>query len=525
MPTIEAFPSGPIKSCVDFNRDGKIDLIATVIEPESAGQNNSSVTLFLNRADRANAIRGRLWNDLNKNQVFDLNESPIGGRYVWPDQDDNGVSTFESDPQGVFTDADGTYELFVPNGTSIIRQLLPAGWVQTDRFSSPGFKPTAYNISISGLAVTSGWDFGSYYLGTVSGRVFNDYNANRSLDPVESGLAGWRVFSDTNGNSTYEVGEPTAVSNASGDYQISNVFPRAVKVRIVKPAGYEFTQPVSIAGADAFYDANVYGGFPGANTDVGLINPALVSGRVFNDINADGIVQAGENGLPSIFVAIDYNGVSVLLGLGDGTFADAVNYAAVVSTYGVAVADFNNDNNLDIVAAGPFDTRFALLTGTGDGTFSPAVLFDTEFGGLSIAAGDTNADGKRDVVIANRDDSSISIHRGNGIGTFAPRIRTTSGIVQPTFVTLADVNADSRLDLVYLNEPSNRVAVRLANGTGGFAGAKLFATTASPQQVAVIDVDRDGKLDLVVAGRSDGGTDISGGVSILRGNGDETFQS
>src|SRR4029079_17293813 len=41
--------------------------------------------------------------------------------------------------------------------------------------------------------------------------------------------------------------------------------------------------------------------------------------------------------------------------------------------------------------------------------------------------------------------------------------------------------------------------------------------------VAVLDIDRDGKLDLIVSCRSDGTTDISGGGSILHGRGDGTF--
>src|SRR5437588_551337 len=49
------------------------------------------------------------------------------------------------------------------------------------------------------------------------------------------------------------------------------------------------------------------------------------------------------------------------------------------------------------------------------------------------------------------------------------------------------------------------------------------SSASTPTQVAVLDIDRDGKLDLIVSCRSDGGTDISGGVSILRGRGDGTF--
>ncbi len=143
-----------------------------------------------------------------------------------------------------------------------------------------------------------------------------------------------------------------------------------------------------------------------------------------DDTNFAATGAFNKDGRPDLLLSFRQadSAIGVLLGQGDGTFQPLVLYPAVPGTYGAAVADFNGDGKLDIVAAGNADTHFALLTGNGNGTFNTAQLFETEFSGISIAAGDINKDGKADVVIANSFDSSVTYHPGNGNGTFGNRI-------------------------------------------------------------------------------------------------------
>ncbi len=64
--------------------------------------------------------------------------------------------------------------------------------------------------------------------------------------------------------------------------------------------------------------------------------------------------------------------MSVLLGLGDGTFLPAVSYTVGLHPTSIAVGDFNHDGILDIVTANEGDKTVSVLPGSSDGTFLPA---------------------------------------------------------------------------------------------------------------------------------------------------------
>ena len=92
----------------------------------------------------------------------------------------------------------------------------------------------------------------------------------------------------------------------------------------------------------------------------------------------------------------------------------------------------------------------------------------------------------------------------------------------PTSVAMLDLNGDGKLDLVTANyaDPKIRprtVSVFLGKGDGNFSAKADYATGAGPYAVVVGDVNGDHKLDLVTANFA------SDTMSVLLGKGDGTF--
>ena len=243
--------------------------------------------------------------------------------------------------------------------------------------------------------------------------------------------------------------------------------------------------------------------FPLSNYDVGNGANAIAAG----DFNGDGT--------PDIVAAnIQDSTVSVLLGVGDGTFHTQVTYATGSSPRAVAIGDFNSDGKLDLVVANSNNggnRTLSVLLGNGDGTFQTQQTIPLSNNPLSVAVGDFNNDGKPDLAVAaglNTDEVNILL--GNGNGTFQAQQTYALGGT-PLEVAIGDFNRDGKLDLVVSNPFNNMVSVLLGNGDGTLQLPTTCGAGNLSGSVAVGDFNGDGKPDLAVANYGDND------VSVLLG--------
>ena len=316
--------------------------------------------------------------------------------------------------------------------------------------------------------------------------------------------------------------------------------------------------PFAQHGARAFRTAATRRGSSSSGLDFA---PAVAYGSGGSFAWSVAVADVNGDGKPDIVVASANTAtVGVLLGNGDGTFQTAVTYGSGGSSSGflvssVAVADVNGDGKPDLlVANGCLDSNcdsggLGVLLGNGDGTFQTAVPYASGGSGAdSVAVADVNGDGKPDLLVANECGSgdsfceftngTMGVLLGNGDGTFQTAVPYASGGSGADSVAVADVNGDGKPDLLVANcsadndpqcDGNGNVGVLLGNGDGTFQTVAIYGSGGvAAQSVAVVDVNGDGKPDLLVANycaEDDGGCFGAGTVGVLLGNGDGTFQT
>jgi uncharacterized protein (DUF2141 family) len=280
-------------------------------------------------------------------------------------------------------------------------------------------------------------------------------------------------------------------------------------------------------GDGTFQEKGLYGS-AGLNANVAIA-----------DVNGDGKLDMLASGcaFKDCFTGV----VTVHTGNGDGTFAGG---SYVFGTGGMspstpAVADFNGDGKLDLVVAncgnGCQTGTVGVLLGNGDATFQTAVTYSTGgVGAHSVVVADVNGDGKPDLIVPNScttignctyGPGSVGVLLGEGDGTFDAAVAYGSGGDYAFSVAVGDVNGDGKLDLVVANFCGNSscstpgpLGVLLGKGDGTFQSVIPYSPGASLGQIALADVNGDGKLDVVTPSSIPN-------LMVLLGNGDGTFQA
>jgi len=216
------------------------------------------------------------------------------------------------------------------------------------------------------------------------------------------------------------------------------------------------------------------------------------------DLNGDG--------RPDI-VASAGTGIAVLLGLERGRFAPATRIPLEHRPGAIALADVDRDGTLDVVTANG-DGTVSILLGDGKGSFVAKGAFPSGASPSDVVAADLNGDGAPDVATADGD--GLSVLAGDGAG----------GLLSPAHlpvgegcrrVVAGDLNLDGTLDLAFTRnafEEYQGFGVLLGDGAGGFSPLATYGTYLEPHDLALCDLNMDGRPDLVSLDGLEGDAEI-----------------
>lgn len=246
-----------------------------------------------------------------------------------------------------------------------------------------------------------------------------------------------------------------------------------------------------------------------ANFPAGDDPQAIAVGDLDQDETADLVVANSAN-----------HTISVHRGNGDGSFGEPVHCGVGTTPVALALADLNGDGMPDLVSANADSNDVSVLLNASGGACGPATSIATGNGPYSVVVGDFNLDQQPDLATANFFGNSVSILLGDGAGSFLPRSdlgRDRPVGNGPASVAIEDLNRDEKPDLVVANFYSGTVAVLLGDGTGDFGPPTAFNAGPGATFVAIGDLNSDDKLDLAV------GTAYAPAVSLLFGDGLGSF--
>lgn len=223
------------------------------------------------------------------------------------------------------------------------------------------------------------------------------------------------------------------------------------------------------------------------------------------------------DGHPDIAVAnILGDSISLLFGVGNGTFGPQQLVPVGGQPRGIAVLDADGDGDVDVVNTNRDSSSLSIMLNDGTGTLGAPAFFGTGSAGeWALAVGDMNEDGILDLVVGGRATARVYVYTGDGDGSFTSASSQSSG--GATWVlNVGDLNGDGHEDVATANSTDNNAAVLLGDGAGNLAPPQIVIPDPFPLSTDIGDLDGDGDLDWVLSS-------FQGDWSIFRNNGAGDF--
>ncbi len=225
---------------------------------------------------------------------------------------------------------------------------------------------------------------------------------------------------------------------------------------------------------------------------------------------AVGQVDAG-GGEDAVVALSGTNAVAVLLADAGGRLRlHATLATGAVGLAALALGDVDRDGHLDLVTASEGAHSITVWKGSGDGNFARGQEWRTGLRPLAVALADLDGDGDLDLVSAQGAaypaGGLVVAYPGDGTGAFGGFDAAVTARVgaEPRNLVIAELDGVAGLDIAVANAGVATVTILPGGVTGAWSlGAPLTLGTAAAADALVAgDLDGDGRIDLVCAGRA-----------------------
>ncbi|MCA9041577.1 MAG: hypothetical protein KDA65_14585 [Planctomycetaceae bacterium] len=268
---------------------------------------------FANTTEAISGVSGTVYHDINGNGIKDVSEPGLQGWQVYVDLNTNNV--LDAGEPFATTNASGNYSILgLEPGTHRVTEVRASTYFSTN--PSTGYRA----VTTTDGETTSNVNFGNKLRtdGAIGGVIYVDRDEDGIRDPGEEGLSGITVFLDLDSDGVLDVGEPSVVTgedlfytpdvDEAGRYRFDHLAGGTYIVRHIVPDELSSTPTTEREHSIELE--------PGEDRDDvhsgARYRPSEIHGVKFEDINGNGIRDAGEPGIEGVTIYIDLDRDDIL---------------------------------------------------------------------------------------------------------------------------------------------------------------------------------------------------------------------
>ena len=236
-----------------------------------------------------------------------------------------------------------------------------------------------------------------------------------------------------------------------------------------------------------------------------VTSPAFLMGLAPGDFDSDGDLD----------IAVGTNDDRIVVFINQGTsdnqwegFSEPREYVHPKFDFPgeVTTGDMDNDGDLDLLVSNYFGGDLSILLGDGDGQFADPVNYPVGSRGLGqLGVGDLDGDGDLDVIAPHFDSSlekgadRIALLRGKGDGTLAA-VESIPAPGRLSTLIVEDLDDDGDLDVAGGFWNASSIIHSLKNdGHATFEEQESISSAGRISDLDAADLDGDGRSELVVS--------------------------